>query len=126
MEELLSGRRQAHLTNPASSAFVGLANAESQDKSGIHLIGATHSLVLSPVVVAMWKPMAEALGWGTKPVGWDEILALANNPKGWSAHGLPQCNGDDSSSDIPTRSSATAASFHCWSRSTQPLEKLAA
>jgi Ca-activated chloride channel family protein len=46
--------------------------------------------VLSPVVIAMWKPMAQAIGWGTKPVGWGEILDLARNPKGWAAYGHPE------------------------------------
>src|SRR5262249_39956644 len=47
-------------------------------------------LVLSPVVIAMWKPMAEALGWGKKPLGWSDILALSRNEKGWQAYGFPQ------------------------------------
>jgi Ca-activated chloride channel family protein len=46
--------------------------------------------VLSPVVIAMWKPMAEALGWGAHPVGWSDILALARQPNGWAAHGHPE------------------------------------
>jgi Ca-activated chloride channel family protein len=46
--------------------------------------------VLSPVVIAMWKPMAEALGWPSQPVGWSDILALATEPRGWEARGNPQ------------------------------------
>jgi Ca-activated chloride channel family protein len=38
----------------------------------------------------MWKPMAEAIGWGKKPIGWSEILALARDKKGWSGYGYPQ------------------------------------
>src|SRR5262249_62237057 len=38
----------------------------------------------------MWKPMAEALGWGKKPIGWSDIFALARNQKGWDAYGYPQ------------------------------------
>ena len=90
MTELLSGKRKAHIVSPASGAFIELANAESQDKQGIALVGETRNLVLSPVVIAMWKPMAEALGWSKKPVGWSDILALADNPQGWAAHGFPQ------------------------------------
>src|SRR5262249_19727115 len=48
------------------------------------------NLVLSPVVIAMWKPMAQALGWGTKPIGWTDIFALARNPSGWAAYGHPE------------------------------------
>ena len=90
IDEVLSGRRHAHLTSPASGAFIALANAESRAKTGKDLVGNTQNLVLSPVVIAMWKPMAEALGWGKKSVGWTDILDLARNPMGWAAHGQPR------------------------------------
>jgi Ca-activated chloride channel family protein len=34
--------------------------------------------------------MAEAIGWGKKPVGWADILTLARDKKGWSSYGFPQ------------------------------------
>ena len=83
IDEVLNGARQPHLISPASGAFIKLGNAESQSKTGHELIGSTENLVLSPVVIAMWKPMAEAIGWGKKPIGWSDILALAANQKGW-------------------------------------------
>jgi Ca-activated chloride channel family protein len=90
IDEVTDGRRQPHLISPASAAFIKLGNAQSQSKFGKDLIGSTDNLVLSPVVIAMWKPMAEALGWGKKPIGWSEILDLARSPKGWDALGYPQ------------------------------------
>ena len=90
IDNILSGRMQAHLASPASAAFIKLGNAESRAKTGKDLIASTDNLVLSPVVIAMWKPMAEAIGWGKKPLGWSDILSLAQNPKGWSAYGFPQ------------------------------------
>lgn len=90
VDNILSGRLQAHLLSPASAAFVKLGNADSRTKTGHDLIASTENLVLSPVVIAMWKPMAEALGWGKKPVGWAEILALSRNENGWRAYGYPQ------------------------------------
>ena len=90
IDEILSGTRQAHLTSPASGAVIKLGNAKSRAQTGTDLIGTTESLVLSPVVIAMWKPMAEALGWGKKPVGWADILSLARDPKGWASRGAPQ------------------------------------
>jgi Ca-activated chloride channel homolog len=90
VDEILSGRRQAHLTSPASAAFIKLANAESRAKTGKDLVGATQNLVLSPVVIAMWKPMAEALGWGRQPIGWADIAALARRPEGWASRGHPE------------------------------------
>jgi Ca-activated chloride channel family protein len=68
IDNILSGRMQAHLTSPASAAFIKLGNAESRAKTGKDLIASTDNLVLSPVVIAMWKPMAEAIGWGKKPL----------------------------------------------------------
>jgi len=90
IDEVLNGSRQPHLISPASAAFIKLGNAESQTKTGHELIGSTENLVLSPVVIAMWKPMAEAVGWGKKPLGWSDILSLATNQKGWQSYGYPQ------------------------------------
>ncbi len=90
VEEVLSGRLKAHLLSPASEAFIKLGNARSQVTTGKNLLEKTENLVLSPVVIAMWKPMAEALGWGKQPVGWAEILQLVNNPQGWAAYNYPQ------------------------------------
>ena len=90
IDELLQGTRKADLTSPASAAFIKLGNAESRAKTGKDLVGSTENLVLSPVVIAMWKPMAEAIGWGKKPLGWSDILALAHDQRGWAAHGHPE------------------------------------
>jgi Ca-activated chloride channel family protein len=90
IDEVLGGRRQPHMISPASAAFIKLGNAESRTKTGKDLIASTDNLVLSPVVIAMWKPMAEAIGWGKKPIGWSDILSLARNQKGWQTYGFPQ------------------------------------
>src|SRR5246127_3470186 len=90
IDEVMEGRRQPHIISPASAAFIRLGNAQSQSKYGKDLIASTDNLVLSPVVIAMWKPMAEAVGWGKKPIGWSDILALARSQKGWEAYGYPQ------------------------------------
>src|SRR5262245_58273693 len=90
IDELLNNQRQTHLSSPASAAFVKLGNAESRVKAGRDLLGPTENLVLSPVVIAMWRPMAEALGWGRKSIGWVDILQLVRNPSGWAAYGHPE------------------------------------
>ena len=46
--------------------------------------------MLTPLVIAMPKPMAEALGYPTKPLGFSDIIALANDPQGWAAFGHPE------------------------------------
>jgi Ca-activated chloride channel family protein len=89
IEELLAGRSPkgqkspAHLTSPASAAFIKIGNAESRAQGKGDLVGPTKNLVRSPVVIAMWKPMAEALGWPGKPVGWSDVLQLAQDEQAW-------------------------------------------
>jgi Ca-activated chloride channel family protein len=94
MTEILEGRLQAHLASPASAAFIELGDAESLARTGKPLVGDTENLVLSPVVIAMWKPMAEALGWGKEDkeggVGWSDILDMATSAEGWAKYDYPQ------------------------------------
>lgn len=88
-DDILAGRVQATVWSPASGLFVTLANAESQSKGG-PLLPQTQNLVLSPVVIAMWKPMAQALGWPEKPIGWADVGALAAEENAWQSRGLGQ------------------------------------
>ena len=90
VREALDGTRQVDLISPASEAFIRLGNAERRNKANADLVEKTDPLVLSPVVIAMWQPMAEALGWPNKPIGWKDILALAKNPKGWAGYEHPE------------------------------------
>lgn len=86
--ELLAGRRKSHLVSPASSIFIEIAN--DRYPTDTPLIGPTRSLVRSPVVIAMWKPMARALGWGHHPIGWQEVLEMVNNDEGWAKYDFPE------------------------------------
>ena len=88
--EIQEGRLKAHLASPASSVFIELGNAESKARSGKPLVGETRNLVVSPVVIAVWKPMAEALGWGKRPLGWADILQIAQDEQGWAKYKYPQ------------------------------------
>ena len=90
IDTVLNGAIQADITSPASGAFIKLGNAQSRGKTGKDLIASTDNLLLSPVVIAMWKPMAEAIGWGKKPVGWSDILAVARSQRGWGDFGYSQ------------------------------------
>jgi len=90
LDELLNDRRQADITSPASAVFIRLGNAQWRAKTGKDLVASTETLVLSPVVIAMWKPMAEALGWPAKRLGWKDLLALGQDGRGWAAHGHPE------------------------------------
>jgi Ca-activated chloride channel family protein len=91
VEAILAGRLQPTVWSPASSLYVPVANAEWRRNNGADLVaGNPKNLVLSPVVVAMWQPMAEALGWPNKQLGWADIAQLAISAEGWSAYGYPE------------------------------------
>jgi Ca-activated chloride channel homolog len=44
----------------------------------------------TPLVIAMPKPMADALGYPDTPVGWEDVLRLAQDDEGWAAYDHPE------------------------------------
>lgn len=77
--------------SPASSVYVPVANAGWRAGHAEDLVvGKPEDLVLSPVVIAMWRPMAEALGWPNEPLGWADIAQMATSDEGWAAYGYPE------------------------------------
>jgi Ca-activated chloride channel homolog len=48
------------------------------------------SVATSPLVIAMPKPMAQALGWPKQALGWSDLVAALRNPEGWAAFGHPE------------------------------------
>ncbi|MCB0208292.1 MAG: VWA domain-containing protein [Anaerolineae bacterium] len=91
IDAILSGQIQPVVWSPASSVYLPVAEARWQEQYGKELaVKAPSDLVLSPVVIAMWQPMAEALGWPDKPLGWSDISELAISDEGWAAYGYPE------------------------------------
>lgn len=92
LREIVSGRLKAHVYIPASSAWLPLLNSAWTQATGRKqpLVGQGEPVLLSPIVIAMWKPMAEALGWPGKPLGWADLMKVAANPEGWAAYGHPE------------------------------------
>jgi Ca-activated chloride channel homolog len=98
VQEIVAGRLKPHVFSPASLAYIGLLNQAWQSRPGAAPgLGAGKPIapdgepvVLSPVVIAMWKPMAEALGWPGKELGWADLIRVAQNGRGWGALGHPE------------------------------------
>lgn len=92
--EILSGKLQPALWSPASSIWTPILNDEwAQQKQKAFIDESTEpckNAVLSPVVIAMWKPMAQALGWPDKQIGWSDIAKISTSPNGWADYGQPQ------------------------------------
>ncbi|MGC9666434.1 substrate-binding and vWA domain-containing protein [Planosporangium sp. 12N6] len=78
--------------SPASSSWVSLLRQRvaSTDKGTLVDDTKPASIAQSPLVLAMPKPMAEALGWPGKRLGWSDVLGLTNDPNGWGAVGHPE------------------------------------
>ena len=92
LQAITSGQLKAHVFSPASALYITLLNDAwlSQAGNTKPLARAGDPLVLSPVVIAMWKPMAEALGWPKKQLSWSDLLKVSANPKGWGALGFSE------------------------------------
>ena len=92
MTAILDGNSQPHVFSPASGAYLALLNQAwlSRDNHTKALAPAGEPIVLSPIVIAMWKPMAEALGWPGKELGWADLVKLAKDPRGWASHDRPE------------------------------------
>ncbi len=76
---------------PASRNWAVLAEARASDRDQPSIVPADRpSLIQSPLVIAMPQPMAQALGWPDKPIGWTDLAELARNPKGWASAGHPE------------------------------------
>ncbi|MCB1270902.1 MAG: substrate-binding domain-containing protein, partial [Microthrixaceae bacterium] len=79
------------LWSPASSAWGEVLNQRLVDSGQSPMAAEDPTpFMLTPLVIAMPQPMAEALGWPDTPVGWSEILTLARDPQGWASVGHPE------------------------------------
>jgi Ca-activated chloride channel family protein len=76
---------------PAATSWLGILQQDLITRDITDFLPAeTPSLMQSPLVLAMPKPMAQALGWPNTPVGWADVLKLANDPNGWGRYGHPE------------------------------------
>jgi Ca-activated chloride channel family protein len=73
--------------SPASSLWGRLLNFQA-DKP--YTPDTAPSIVRTPLVIAMWEPMARALGYPRKKLGFADVLRLATSSKGWAAYGRPE------------------------------------
>ena len=54
------------------------------DRGDTSFQGNCISLAESPLVIAMWRPVAEALGWPGRSLGWLDVGSLAADPSAWT------------------------------------------
>jgi Ca-activated chloride channel homolog len=89
-QDILSGKIRPTVWSPGDQSWVDGANLVWQESHGQPLIPeACQATVYAPVGFAMWRPMAEALGW-PEPISWDTLVALSADPEGWGRYGHPE------------------------------------
>jgi Ca-activated chloride channel family protein len=78
------------LWSPASSAWGAVVNHRLSLAGQAAMANDFERIMITPLVLGMPRPMAEALGWPEAEIGWADVLALSEDPEGWGAYGHPE------------------------------------
>ena len=73
--------------SPASSLWGRLLNFEADRP---YTAEEAPSIVRTPLVIATWEPMARALGYPRRKLGFADVLRLSTSGKGWAEFGRPE------------------------------------
>lgn len=77
--------------SPAASSWGAIVDQRLSDKGqGAVAPADAKPFMLTPLTIAMPKPMATALGWPTAAIGYSDLVKLATDPNGWAAKGHPE------------------------------------
>ncbi len=92
MQNVLEGSQlKPVLWSPGDASWIDQANQILKDRGQVEIAkGDCPPLVYIPTGFAMWRPMAQALGWPDAPIGWRTIVELAGDPQGWTQYGHPE------------------------------------
>lgn len=86
LEGLESGEAVAAFTDTTAAVWIPdnevWVNALA-DQGNPSFQGDCVSVAESPLVIGMWRPVAESLGWPGLPLGWLDIGSLAADPASW-------------------------------------------
>src|SRR4051794_21550320 len=83
-KQIARGQLKPTVWSPSSSFWGRLVNLQSD--AGL-IADDNPSIVRTPLVIAMWKPMAQALGWPDKQIDFKQIVKLATARNGWASVG---------------------------------------
>jgi len=89
---------------PDSSSWI-LSAARRPDAAPL-LAGERTSVASSPVVMAVPRPMAEAIGWPSKQVAWSDFVGMHFLNKTWKDYGHPEWGAIRLGMSEPTTSTA--------------------
>src|SRR5512139_101320 len=95
IDAALAGNFQA--MSPDSSIWLDQLDRQYQatQNTSAGLVGRTVRYAVSPVVIAIWRDVAQRLGWPQKPIGWNDLLneATANKDFKWSHPSTSSASG---------------------------------
>lgn len=96
LQAALDGKVEA--ISPDSSLWLDDLDRAWAEQTGSEapLVGESYRYAVSPIVLAMWEPVARELGWPDRPIGWADVQAQAqrdpdfkwSHPSTSSASGL--------------------------------------
>lgn len=114
-DERRDGAPEPQVWTPSSSLWLTLLQRDATAADRTLLTDEKpQSLATSPLAIAMPRPMAEALGWPKKRIGWRDVLSLTQ--KGWASVGRPEWGRFNLGKDNPHTSTsglaATLATFY--------------
>ncbi|HEX4979885.1 MAG TPA: extracellular solute-binding protein [Acidimicrobiales bacterium] len=89
-DEATNGPRPV-IWSPAAKSWGAIVNQRLAERDEEPITDPdAQPFMVTPLVIAMPRPMAEALGWPDTPIGYADLLALAADPNGWASKGHPE------------------------------------
>ena len=88
-DEAVEGPRPV-IWSPAASAWGAILNQRLSDAGQPAIAPEGTPFMVTPLVIAMPQPMADALGYPETPIGFADILKLSRDAEGWGAFGHPE------------------------------------
>jgi Ca-activated chloride channel homolog len=94
MEKILAPESRYNGWMPASSTYLSLTNEKwkAAGDTNPRVSEEAITVFLTPTVIAMKESLAKKMGYPNKPIGWNDILALATAKDGWGIFGDSSSN----------------------------------
>lgn len=75
---------------PGDSAWLSLVRTRATGGTASIVAASNPTYAQTPLVIAMPRPMATALGWPKKEIGFSDLVAIGSDPRGWASVGHPE------------------------------------